>query len=459
MKLSDYIKLQEKQLQAAKYIGRGYRIFFGGSRGGGKTHLALAVAVLSAKRYPGLRIMIVRHTMPELLENFVVPLTQKYPEHIFKYRYRVVDKVAVFDNGSRIIFKAIENENDTKKVQGVEYQLLIIDEAPNFTESVLFKLYGSLRRNVIQKNFIPTVLMTGNPGGVSDRYFKTRFIRPDYNQWTEGELAIKDKFVFIQSHVSDNKYIGEEYVNNLKSLPEHLFEAWYNGNWDVFEGMFFAEFSVEKNVIAPFEIPKDWNRAVGMDIGFTEKHPTVAVWVAQNPETQELFVYKEYSAVGSIMQYIYDMRDLLKDDDNVIVFLDPSAWGNQRKYDDDRSPAMMMLEAGIPVVRAINDRVSGWRILKAWMADKMKIFDVCPGLITTLPALKYTSYGKGAKEDLDTRMEDDYADALRYAVVSGFGYPVVDHDEPVVYHVKQITQRGERITHKEWVDMFNYAEY
>jgi phage terminase large subunit len=451
-------------LEAAKYVGTGARVFFGGSRGGGKTHWALACAVIASKRFPGLKTTIVRHTQPELLENFIIPLTTKYPEHLFRYKYKQQQKVAVFQNGSRIVFKSIERARDAEKVQGIEYQLLIVDEAPNYDEYVLTTLVGSLRRKVSLTNFIPTVLMTGNPGGMSDYYFKTRFIRPDYRVWSEGELSLKNKFVFRASSVEDNKYVGEEYVDNLKSMPPHLYEAWYKGNWDIFEGQFFETFNRDRDVIAPFEIPADWNRTVGFDLGYTSKHPTVAIWVAQNPDTLDLYVYREYASkhLGkdtSIEVIINDLHAMM-DNDEGVIFCDPSIWTNLKKTGADMSPGLMMQTAGLPVLPANNQRVNGWRILKSWMLGKLKIFDTCPGLITTLPTLKYTPYNRGKKEDLDTEMQDDYADALRYVVVTGFGAPTHDHDEPIVHEAKTYLQNSDRVLeHDDWVDRYSLASY
>lgn len=442
-KLSDYIKLQPKQEEAAKYIGKGNIIFFGGSRGGGKTHLALASAVIACRRHPKIRVIITRATMPELTENFIVPLTSIYPETIFGYKYYTQEKIAKFNNGSRIVFKSIENARDAEKVQGIETQFLILDEGPNFDEYTIQKLFGSVRKPI--NGFIPTILITGNPGGRSDRYFKTRFIRPDYSVWTEGELEQKDKYVFVESNVHDNKYLGEEYHRMLKSLPEHLYEAWYKGNWDVFEGQFF-NFSMFTHVCEPFEIPSHWRRVVGFDLGFTEAHPSVGLWLAQDPSTEIVYVYREYAAHGSVDKYVYDIASMIEEDE--VVFCDPSMFTNNKKHEHDESPARMMQLAGIPVIGANNDRINGWRVVKSWLSGYLKVFDTCPGLITTLPILRYTPYNRGKKEDLDTNMPDDYADALRYALMSGFGYPLSSHDvtEPVISRVYDNYDREEENT-------------
>jgi len=51
-----------------KYVG------YGGARGGGKSWAVRVKAVLLCLRYPGIKVMIVRKTYPELQENHIVPL-------------------------------------------------------------------------------------------------------------------------------------------------------------------------------------------------------------------------------------------------------------------------------------------------------------------------------------------------------------------------------------------------
>jgi phage terminase large subunit len=453
-KLSEYIDLQPTQKKAMEYIGKGYRIFFGGSRGGGKSYLALASAIITAIRYPNIRIMIVRQTYPELEEVFIAPMLSKFPEHVFKYKYRKQQKIAVFDNGSRLIFKAIASSKDAEKAQGVEFQYLIIDEAPNFDDYIITKLMGSLR-STIDSTFIPTLLMTGNPGGVSDMYFKTRFIRPNYTRWTEGELLYKDKYIFIESKVKDNKYLSEEYINTLKSLPEHLRKAWLDGDWDVFEGTFFENWQPDKNVIPAFPIPEHWQRVAGFDLGFSSKHPSVCLWTAQDPETNTVYVYREYASTQAVETIIRDLI-MLSEDEQFVMFVDPSMFTNNRRYEYDESYGNMFLNSGLPVLPANNDRINGWRIVKAWMESKLKIFDCCPGLIETIPTLRYTPYGRGKKEDLDTNMSDDFADALRYALTSGYGYPIplqLPPDEKINNDIViQAVERGETLEHTTWLN-------
>jgi len=431
-KLSDYIQFHPKQLEAWRYIGTGAKIFYGGARGGGKSHLSLVAALLCAMKYPGLQIVIIRETYGELKKNFVRQLQDRYPAELFGYTYTAKYNEAVFKNKSVINFQACDSEKAVKKVQGVEYQLMIIDEANNFDEEVINLLSGSIRRGQDYGGFIPTLLMTGNPGGSADLYFKTRYVNPDYKRWSDAELKHKEKYIFIPAFVQDNPSVGEEYVDMLESIPDEARRnAWLYGDWNVFSGQFFDSWNAKVHIVEPFNIPEHWLKVAGIDIGYTSKHPTVCLWLAQDPENLDVYVYREYAQAGAIETFVYDIKGEAGEEAVSGYYGDPSMFNSAIKTKEtDDTVDMMFLKEGIPLLKANNSRVNGWRITKAWMhwtarkAPKLKFFDTCSNCIETIPILKYAkSASAQKKEDLDTKMADDAADALRYVLVSAFGFP------------------------------------
>lgn len=394
------------------------------------SYLSLAAAVIACLQYPKLRAVIVRKTYPELQDNFISILRDKFPAEVFGYKYRVSEKSATFDNGSQILFRSCETEEDTRKVQGVEYQLMIIDEANNFEERVIHRFIGSLRSS-LGYAFVPTLLMTGNPGGYADNYFKSRYIYPDTKQWTDYEVRHQDKYIFVSAKLEDNPSVDESYKDMLDSLPDDLRRAWRDGDWSMFEGMFFTEWNMGEHIVDPFDIPPHWDRVMSLDLGFTEDHPTVAIFTAQDPETLKLYVYDEYVGVGSIDRYIDELKPIVETQSFKGIYADPSMfYNNTMRSDMDESPAAMFRREGIWLEKANNDRINGWRIVKQWLhwtkpnTSRIKVFSTCYNLIETLPTLRFAKSIAGVKrEDLDTKMADDSADALRYNLISGWGVP------------------------------------
>jgi len=461
--INDYFIPTEKQREAFKYVGKGGRIFYGGARGGGKSAFALYAAVSACLQFPKLKCVAIRETYGELEEAFISPLQTKYPEEPFGYIYKDKTKTATFKNGSKLIFKACDSPKAAKKIQGIEYQFMIIDEAPNFDVMTIHKLTGSLR-SALANTFIPTVLQTGNPGGISDVYFQTRFVNPIYKEWESYELKHKAKYIFIPANVYDNPHVTADYRETLEGLPEHLRLAWLEGRWGIFEGQFFEEWNPDIHVVEPFDIPSNWVRKSGMDLGWSTKHPTVCVWTAQNPETLEVYVYREYTCTGNTEQYADEINMLEAEDGYVEAYADPAMFYKQKPQDGfAESDSDIFLRKGRYLQPAINDRVQGWRVLKQWIhhnnrrGPKLRVFNECRLLIQTMPILRYDINTRIKKNDMDTKMQDDAADALRYVMVSGYQYPTTEDQIEQGTYVQTERRREER--EKRYSDWGMQAPY
>ena len=87
-RVSDYIKLQPKQLECYQHIGKGGIVFYGGARGGGKSYLGRASGMTVAKQFPGITIGIFRRHLSELIENFIDKIKVEFPEKVFGYTFK-----------------------------------------------------------------------------------------------------------------------------------------------------------------------------------------------------------------------------------------------------------------------------------------------------------------------------------------------------------------------------------
>ncbi|MEG1850351.1 MAG: phage terminase large subunit, partial [Oscillospiraceae bacterium] len=149
-------------------------IAYGGARGGGKSWAVRCKAKLLAAAYPGIRILMMRRTFPELTENHILPLTVELAGIAV---YRSGDRVFAFPNGSRIKFGYCDSEADVGQYQGQEYDVIFIDEATHFTE---FQ-YDNIRACNRGVNAFPKrIYLTCNPGGVGHGWVKRLFIDQKY---------------------------------------------------------------------------------------------------------------------------------------------------------------------------------------------------------------------------------------------------------------------------------------
>lgn len=388
-------------------------IAYGGARGGGKSWAVRKKAAGLALSYPGAGILIVRRTFPELRENHILPMTADLAGVA---RYRDADKSFTFPGGSRIVFGYCSSESDVLQYQGQEYDVIFMDEATQFTEFQFTTLTACLRgANDFPKRFY----LTCNPGGVGHAWVKRLFIDRRYKKTEHPE-----DYVFIAANVYDNHALMEhdpDYVRMLENLPEEQRRAWLLGQWDIFEGQYFAEFDRNVHVCRPHGIPAHWRRYVTLDYGMDM---LAALWVAVDEQGRAV-VYRELyegrdngkgeNGQGHIISAA--ARRLLEANggDAVQAWLAPPDLWNRRQ-DTGKSAAELFLENGVPLTKTGNSRVAGWLAVREFLAPgpvsgrpgfdageteaeaqqasgpalpRLRIFDTCANLIRTLPALRH----------------------------------------------------------------------
>lgn len=412
-------KPNDKQLEFLR--GKERFVTYGGSRGGGKSWVVRAKAVLLGAKHAGIRMLLLRRTYPELKENHIVPLQtllQTYNKGSIA-KYKETDKVFEFINGSRLKLGYLDSDSDVLQYQGQEYDIIFMDEATHFTEFMFNTLKACLRgANKFPKRFY----LTCNPGGIGHEWVKRLFISRQYKQDERAE-----DYTFIRASVYDNTALLEadtEYVRMLETLPDGLKRAWLYGDWDVFEGQYFSEWRYDIHTCEPFEIPSHWRRYTTMDYGLDMlAHYDIAV-----DEHNNAYVYREIHESGLIVSDAVQKIKTLESEDKhgqyVTRLAPPDLWNTQSMT--GKSTAILFGEAGLNLIQSNNDRVAGWlaihELLKVSEDEqgkptaRLKIFRNCANLIRCLPLQQYDE-----KKPSDCAREPHEithsADALRYFAI------------------------------------------
>lgn len=412
-------------------------IAFGGARGGGKSWAIRFKAILLALTHSGITLMIVRKSYPELTQNHIEPLRQTLKCGHPDKKERIADyndgkKTITFPNGSRILFRYCDTEKDVDRFQGLEVDVIFIDEATQFSEMQYKKMTACVRG---VNGFPKRIYLTCNPGGQGHGWVKRLFIDKQYKK---GENA--DDYVFIKSLVTDNKALMEsdpEYIEKLKALPPKLRKAWLEGDFNILDGQFFEDFVDDEehyedhrftHVIEPFDIPPDWKIYRSYDYGYSK--PFSCAWWAVDFDgviyrILELYGCTETANEGvkwtaekqfAEIHRIEQEHKWLKGK-RIQGVADPAIWNAQT----GESIAEIAMRHKVYFDKGDNQRIPGWQQCHYRLAfddngfPMMYVFKNCKGFIRTIPLLLYSTT---KPEDLDSSMEDHIADEFRYFCMS-----------------------------------------
>ncbi len=420
-------KQTPNERQKEFFLAKARHIAYGGARGGGKSWAMRRKFVLLALRYKGLKLLLLRRTMPELRKNHILPLLQELNGYA---SYKSAEKAFIFPNGSRLELGYCDNDADTLRYQGAEFDVIGFEEATNFRPEWITFISTSLR--TVRDDFKPRVYYTCNPGGVGHGYIKRLFID---RRFEEGELP--EDYVFIPAKVYDNEILmkaNPEYLSMLKALPPAKRKAHLEGDWNVYEGQVFEEFRddpchymdrISTHVIEPFVPPMHWRIYRSFDFGYSK--PFSCGWWAVDNDGRLYRILELYGCVPNNPdtgvkwppEKIFENIRRLEGEHEYLAgreiygVADPAIW--------EKSGGVSIAETGerfgVYFDKGDHKRIPGWMQLHYRLQfdengiPMMYVFKNCRSFIRTLPCL---IYDKNIPEDIDTTGEDHIADETRY---------------------------------------------
>ena len=407
-----FLKGRPNAKQKLFFSSRARYTAYGGARGGGKSWALRRKLILMALRYDSLKVLIIRRTLAELRENHILPMLSELGNFA---KYSEQKRIFDFPNGSRITLGYMDSERDVLRYQGQEYDVIAIDEATQLTEYQFSTLKACLRG----PNSLPKrMYLTCNPGGVGHAWVKRLFIDRCF-QSNEDPAD----YSFIPAKVYDNEILvnsDPDYIQQLESLPDTLKEAWLRGNWDIFEGQFFSEFSREIHVIPPFDTHTCARHWAAMDYGFDM---LAVLWLASDT-SGNIFVERELAVSGLTLSQAAEITAAHCSNSTEFIVASPDLW-NRRQDSGLSGVEIMSKTAGLPpMIKADNRRIIGWRFLRELLAcsgdgfpARLSIFENASGLIRCLPALLHDR-----KDPEDASGEPHnithLPEALRYGVMA-----------------------------------------
>jgi phage terminase large subunit len=449
-----------------------FEIFFGASRGPGKTAAGVAWLVPSLTN-PRLRALVIRKNADDL-SDWVDRAVNTYKPMKATAAYRPA--IIKVPNGGTILTGHLKDDQAYTKYQGHEYPKMLIEELTQIPSEVRYKQLIASCRSTIPGLF-PQVFLTANPGGVGHGWVKARFITPDRTlndveevsvnyvddlgrDRTYDYLLITDKEtglrrVYLPATIDDNPVLMQadpNYVHQLESLKntdESLYRAWRHGDWDIFVGQVFDEWREKLHVIdklgISFETFNNCKKIASLDWGYND--PNSVHWNILLPENdmgvKHIITYRErYENKRTPEDWAVELAQLFKAEPIEYLVLPHDAYAHSGGRDQTIAAvfektfreicglgAVTLVQAKSLVAGARMNRQAIMHNLLAVSPDGAPFLQVhksCRNLIRTLPTLVYS---ETKPEDIDEHAEDHAYDSETYGLMT-----IMERESYVISH-------------------------
>jgi len=420
-------------------------VLYGGAASGGKSHALRAIGVSYCLLNPGAVVVLFRRTFRELEDTHILRLQMELPTYIASYKASQHD--FIFENGSILMLRFCEKEEDVRTYDTFEADMMLFDELTAFSEFQYVYLTTRCRSTKAWWKG-PKIMSATNPGNVGHLWVKKRwvdFAKPFEKKRapiTQGGMIRQ----FIPAKVADNPTLMKRdpgYVNRLQGLPEEEKRAKLFGDWGVFSGQFFQRWREEVHLYNTFDTPPaEWLRYMFVDWGLAVPH--AVLWAARPPGTNFIWLYREQYGAGvpTREQARLAAQKVRASGEKIeYIICDPAMFAKEKDAEGDYMASVADIwkdefAGTTEVIRGNNERVQGWSVVREcldWQGietpsgttvlvpPRIRIHKTnCPNLARTLPALVHS---KNNPEDVNTDSEDHASDALRYGVRHLFGAP------------------------------------
>lgn len=404
-------------------------LLYGGAASGGKSYFlrwaAIGLGMYYSSKYKlkNVPIGLFSQDYPTLKDRQVIKMKNEIPSFLGQLKESRDEGYAFIgapEYGSFLVL--LRNLDDPSKYKSAEFASVLVEELTENPEDTFDDLRFRMRYGSITD---PKFIGVTNPGGVGHGFVKRKWVKPD----PEHPDHEQDRFFFIPSKYSDNKHTTEEYVQQLRSLPDDKRRAYMDGDWDVFAGQYFPEWRDALHICNPFIPDKQSVIVGGLDWGRVDSFAFYLTEVSKvNYDGGHFFrskVFLEaYGTEKSPGEWGKLIRDRLKQyqltlNDISWVRADTQIWTKQPDPKTlDIYSQFVQSDPAWRILRPANkDRIGGWENLHRWLSlapdglPYLQFASTCTNAIRTIPDLVHDEH---KVEDVDSDGEDHAADATRY---------------------------------------------
>lgn len=402
-------------------------VLWGGQAGPGKSHGVRWWLYKRSLTVSGHEALLLRENWEQLDKHHLRKMRAEVP----CLDGKVVDRTAVFKNGSFIDCGHMADAEAVARYLGFEYGAIVPDEASQTPVDAYGvtplaelstrarKVYTDVSGNEVRPRFMPV----SNPGGPSASWLRDMFVdhTPDFETFPALK-AVYDaaEWEYMPAKLDDNPYQDQEYEKTLANTTKTRYEQLRHGDWHAFAGQFFSAWR-ESAHARRLSIAMHTEWFASMDWGYNA--PGCVLWWACLPDGH-YHIAQEFKFQGmsaeEVAVAIQAKTKALGIKKLRYVVGDPAMW-QKTGAGRGQSIAETLLRAQVPMRPGDNDRMNGWArcqtLLRTDAQDVpwLTVDESCPYLKRTIPA---AVSDKKNPEDVDTSIDDHALDAWRYGAMS-----------------------------------------
>ena len=342
-----------------------------------------------------------------LMQKKMLPEFLRFFEQLLKLgTYNKADKMfVVSEHGEIALFGKKQktrtviyfgHAQDTDALESATAKAAWLDECGQ-TKFKLGSFEAIMRRLSL---FMGRVLMTTTPYNLG--WLKQKF----WDVWQAGKAKLQSLTVISCPSIANPSFPREEFDRARRDLPRWKFDMFYRAIFTRPAGMIFDCLDETKHKVRPFAINPEWKRFMGQDYGGVN---TAAVYIAQDPDSNRLYVYREYHEGGRTAKE-HKVAMLAGEPTSPLTY--GGAKSEQQWRDEFAAAGLPVKEPPISDVEVGIDRVYG-----AIKNDELFIFDDCAELWDQLMsyARELDEMGEPTEKIAD-KATFHLIDALRYII-------------------------------------------
>jgi len=357
-----------------------------GGGGSGKSYGIVQLNVYRCITEVGHKYLVVRKVGKTIRESIFALIQEIISSYDCMPLFKVnkTDMTIECINGNKFIFTGIDDVEKLKSIQGITD--IIIEEASELEITDYRQLNIRMRG---RSKYDKQMFLMFNPIHIG-HWLKVEFFD---NRKVDATV--------LETTYKDNRFLDDAAVKVLEDFKDtdpYYYMVYCLGHWGIIGGNYFKEFREDIHVIAPFDVPKEWNRYRTIDYGLDM---CAVLWIAIDTHNHA-YVYKELYESNLIISDAAKKIIEFNGDDLISASYAPPDLFNRRQ-ETGKSAVDIFRENGVGFMRSNNDRITGWYNVKEWLRpyntldeqtgkDKkvanLQMFCGCTNIIRTLPQLQ-----------------------------------------------------------------------